>query len=163
MKKEVFVGAIAGAFGGLAMKAVVRLVDRNSFGLSARTDAKTTREIWRRMDWPPLSEERDEQLGAALHYGFAIAAGALYAAGAAKFPAMRTGRGAAFGAALWLVGDELAVSASGLEHPLRAPVFSHLSALAAHVLYGIVVDAGEVIFCPANSLRLPRNSADTNL
>ena len=93
------------------------------------------------MNWKPLREEHAQQIGAAMHYAFAVAAGVAYAAGAGTFPMVRTGRGAAFGAALWLIGDEVAVSASGLDDPLKSPVFSHLSALSAHVLYGMVVDA----------------------
>jgi hypothetical protein len=42
---------------------------------------------------------------------------------------------------LWLIGDELAVTASRLESPGGAGAFSHLSALAAHLLYGFIVDA----------------------
>ena len=141
MKKRLFVAGLAGAIGGVAMKAVVRICDRNSFGLSAETDAKTAHEIWRRMSREPLCKQHAEQIGAAMHYAFAITAGIAYAAGIGRFPMMRTGRGAAFGDALWLIGDEVAVSVSRLEDPLKTPVFSHLSALSAHVLYGMVVDA----------------------
>jgi Protein of unknown function (DUF1440) len=153
MKKNLFAGAMAGALGGLAMKAVVYFVDRDSFGLSTRTDARATHEVWRRLNRTPVSQKSAEQIGAAMHYGFAIAAGALYAAAATKFPSTRLGRGAAFGAALWLVGDELAVSASGLEHPFRIPIPSHLSALAAHILYGMIVDSVQRARSGALSLR----------
>src|SRR4051794_16543497 len=140
MKKRLLLGGFAGLVGGMAMKAVVCFIDRNSFGLSTATDAKTAREIARRMDCEPLSSKRAAQIGGALHYGFAAGAGSMYAAVLPKLPALRAGRGAAFGAVLWLVGDEAAVSVSGLEDPLRVPIFSHCSALAAHVLYGIVID-----------------------
>ena len=141
MKKRLFLGALAGALGGLAMKAVVRFVDRDSFGLSAETDAKTAHEIWRRMDWPSLQEKRAGQIGAAMHYAFAVLAGAVYSAGADKYPVIRTGRGAAFGAALFCIGDEMAVSVSGLENPFLTPLISHGSALSAHVVYGMIVDS----------------------
>ncbi len=138
--KNVLLGVLAGTLGGLAMKAVVRFVDPASFGLSTETDAKTAHEIWRRMGWKPLSDRRAAQIGAAMHYGFAAGSGALYAAVGERWPALRTGGGAAFGAALWLVGDELAVSVSGLEDPRRTPLLSHVSALGAHVLYGVTVE-----------------------
>ena len=141
MTTRLVFGALAGACGGLAMKAVVRFIDPNSFGLSAQTDARTTHEITRRMNWEPVSEKRAEQIGAALHYGFAVAAGVAYAGSAENFPVLRWGRGAAFGAALWLVGDELAVSISGLEDPFRTSLHSHCSALGAHILYGMIVDS----------------------
>ena len=99
------------------------------------------------MEWKPIGNQRATRIGGALHYSFSIATGALYAASAAKFPGIRIGRGAGFGAALWLVGDEIAVSASGLEDPRQTPVFSHVSALGIHILYGLIVDA--VISRPA--------------
>lgn len=141
MKKQLFYGAVAGALGGMAMKAVVRFIDQNSFGLSAKTDARTTHEIWRLLNWGRIDDKQAERIGAALHYGFSIGSGALYATAAQRLPAMRCARGAAFGAALWLLGDEIAVSASGLENPFEAPVASHLSALGAHIAYGMLIDA----------------------
>src|SRR3954453_12080303 len=140
MKKRLLLGAFGGLLGGIAMKVVVSFVDPDSFGLSTATDAKTAHEISRRMNWEPFSDEQAAQIGGTLHYAFAVAAGALYAALLPNLPAFRVGRGAAFGAMLWLVGDEAAVSASGLEDPRQVPIFSHTSALAAHVLYGMLVD-----------------------
>src|SRR3954447_21366484 len=140
MKKRLFLGGFAGLVGGMAMKAVVRFIDPDSFGLSTATDVKTAQEIARRMACEPLSRKRAAQIGGALHYGFAIGGGSMYAALLPKIPALRAGQGAAFGAVLWLVGDEAAVSASRLEDPLQVPIFSHCSAFAAHVLYGMVID-----------------------
>jgi hypothetical protein len=141
VKRSLVTGALAGLCGGIGMKALVYKFDPDSFGLSARTDAKTARAIWRRMCWGELEERRAEIIGALVHYGFAMAAGAAYAAAAERFPVARAGRGTLFGAALWLVGDEWAVSASGLEEPGRTPLRSHLSALGAHLVYGIAVEA----------------------
>lgn len=147
MMKRLCIGALAGALGGLAMKVLVRFADPHSFGLSARTDANTAHQIWRRLRCQPLAQKRAEQIGAAMHYGFSVAAGAAYTGAAEKFPPLRFGRGAAFGTVLWLVGDELAVSVAGLEDPLRAPAFSHLSALGAHLIYGLIVDATHNRLC----------------
>jgi hypothetical protein len=141
MKRHLFYGALGGAIGAIAMKAIVRFIDRDSFGLSAKTDAKTAHEIWRRFNWRPIDDRQAERVGAALHYGFSVAAGAFYAAAAPRFPAIRAARGAAFGSALWLLGDEIAVSVSGLENPFETPVASHLSALGAHIVFGMSVDA----------------------
>ena len=141
MNKKLLSGMIAGLLGGIAMKVVVRLVDRKSFGLSAETDARAANQLWRRMKRESLSRRQAEQIGAAMHYGFAAATGAAYLAGATQFPSLRAGRGAMFGAGLWLVGDELAMALAGLEDPRRTPMFSHVSALGAHVLYGVILDA----------------------
>lgn len=130
-------GALGGALGGLAMKAVVRYCDRNAFGLSSQTDAKAARAVFGQ----DLEAQNAEQLGAAIHYLFGILTGAAYAVASERYPFLRAGRGAAFGGGLWLLGDELAVSAARLENPRAANAQSHLSALAAHFVYGMVVDA----------------------
>lgn len=140
IKRKLLRGIIAGAIGGLAMKAIVQFVDPSAFGLSSQTDENAAQALWRSMNWPPLMPEQAKRIGAAMHYGLAVVAGALYAPSAERFPAIRTAGGAAFGAVLWAVGDELAVSMSGLENFAATPARSHLSALAAHVLYGITVD-----------------------
>lgn len=135
--RQLLAGAVGGALGSVAMKAMVRVFEPDSFGLSSRTDAKAARAIFR----SELQEEHAAQIGAAIHYVFGIATGAAYANVAEKYPALRAGRGAAFGAGLWLLGDELAVTVTGLENPRAANARSHGSALAAHLLYGIILDA----------------------
>lgn len=135
-REQLLAGALGGALGGLAMKAIVRLCDRNAFGLSSQTDAKAARAVF----GEGLEQGRAERIGSAIHYGFGVVTGVGYAAGSQRFPALRTGRGTAFGGGLWLIGDELAVSASRLESPVAASVRSHVSALAAHLLYGLIVD-----------------------
>lgn len=141
MKKQLLLGALAGALGGLAMKAVVRLLDPASFGLSEKTDAAAAHQVWRRLGWEPVGQCRAARLGAGMHYAFSVGAGALYAGVAGRIPLLRAGRGTAFGVGLWLIGDEIAVSAAGLEDPRNAPLASHMSALGAHLLYGLMVDA----------------------
>ncbi len=141
MSKKLLIGALAGLAGGLAMKAVVKFADPASFGLSTETDARSAHELWRRMGWQSTTNREAARIGAGLHYAFAVASGAGYAAAIDRFPALRSGRGAAFGISLWLLGDELAVSLAGLEDPRSAPAYSHISALAAHMLYGMIVEA----------------------
>ena len=119
------------------MKAVVRLCDRNAFGLSSQTDAKAARAVF----GEALEQRRAERIGSSIHYAFGIATGVGYAVGSQRFPALRTGCGTAFGGGLWLIGDELAVTAARLESPVAASACSHVSALAAHLLYGVIVDA----------------------
>ena len=140
MKKKLLFGLLGGALGGIAMKAVVAAVDRNAFGLSAATDAKAAREVCRRFGLRLRDQREAEMLGAAMHYSFAVFAGVAYAAGAESFPFLRAAKGAAFGTALWLIGDELAVSIAGLEQPLQVPLNSHLSALGAHVIFGMILE-----------------------
>ncbi len=135
--RKLLAGALGGALGSLAMKATVRFFDPDSFGLSSKTDANAARAFF----GSSLEQQTAERIGAAVHYVFGIATGAAYAAVAGKYPALRAARGAAFGAGLWLLADELAVTVTRLEKPRAANARSHGSALAAHVLYGMIVDA----------------------
>jgi hypothetical protein len=139
VKKAVVTGAIAGLCGGIGMKALVCLFDPDSFGLSARTDARFARAIWARIGCGELDEKSAERIGALVHYAFATATGVGYALTAARLPVIRAGRGTLFGAGLWFLGDECAISVSGLEEPGRARLRSHVSALAAHLIYGVVL------------------------
>ena len=140
MAGNVISGALGGALGGLVMKAMVEVLDPASFGLSAETDARTAHAIWQKAGRPNLSEKQAKHVGALMHYGFAVAAGAAYGAWAGKRSGQGLRRGALFGAGLWLLGDEIAVALSGLEDPRRAPMRSHVSALGAHVAYGLVCE-----------------------
>ena len=135
--RKMLAGALGGALGSVAMKAMVHVCDPDSFGLSSRTDGKAARAIL----GSGLEEKRAQRIGAAIHYVFGIATGAAYAAVTGTYPVFRAGRGAVFGAGLWLIADELAVSVTRLENPRAANARSHSSALAAHMLYGIIVDA----------------------
>jgi len=49
--------------------------------------------------------------------------------------------GVSFGAALFVVADELAVPAAGLSgKPSEFPLSSHLYGLASHLVYGVTTD-----------------------
>ena len=134
--RRILAGALGGALGSMAMKAVVRFCDPNAFGLSSQTDAKAARVVF----GEGLDQRTAEQIGSAVHYGFGIVTGIGYAIASRTYTVVRTSRGIGFGAGLWLIGDELAVSAARLESPCAASVFSHVSALAAHLIYGVIVE-----------------------
>ena len=140
MRSKLLFGLIGGALGGVAMKAVVATVDKNAFGLSTGTDVKAARALTRQFGLPVPSREEAVVLGAAMHYTFALGAGLAYPLCAEAFPSIRFAKGAAFGTALWLIGDELLVWITGLENPAHVPLKSHVSALGAHIIFGIVVE-----------------------
>jgi hypothetical protein len=76
--------------------------------------------------------------GEAMHYAVGALAGAAYGVLAEFMPAARYGAGAAFGAALWAVSDELSVPLAGLAGPPQDySMRVHGSALAAHMVYGV--------------------------
>ena len=85
-------------------------------------------------EWKPAA-------GAAVHYTTGGAVGAIYGAAAARRPGVTALAGIPFGAAVWLLADEIGVPAAGLAKGPRAyPVSKHASALAAHLVYGITTE-----------------------
>jgi uncharacterized membrane protein YagU involved in acid resistance len=66
---------------------------------------------------------------------------AIYGVLAEVAPIVTVAEGAAFGAGLWLLADEVAVPATGLSKPAREiPVATHLYALASHLVYGWITE-----------------------
>jgi uncharacterized membrane protein YagU involved in acid resistance len=86
-----------------------------------------------------LSYEQKKKLGMVVHYGFGTLQGAVY--GSSLEVADNCGglaAGLVFGAALFVLADEVAVPAFGLsDKPSEIPLSSHLYGLAAHLVYGI--------------------------
>lgn len=95
----------------------------------------------------PLSEKEKEYAGPVFHYGFGVVAGALYGAAAEMRPRATAGMGAPFGAAVWLVADELALPLTGLAAPPGSYPFSrHATALGTHLVFGLTVEAVRRVF-----------------
>jgi len=68
--------------------------------------------------------------------------GGLYGMIAGRRPKARAGLGSCFGAALWLISDEIAVPAFGLsKKPTEYPLSTHKEVLAAHIVYGVATDS----------------------
>jgi len=79
--------------------------------------------------------------GALVHYAFGGAVGAIYGAAAARTPDVTAWGGVPFGAAVWLIADEMGVPLAGLSKaPTEYPLADHASALAAHFVYGATAD-----------------------
>lgn len=73
---------------------------------------------------------------------FGSLSGAVYGLLTEYTLAARVGFGAAFGAALFLVADEIAVPALGLSRkPTDYPLSFHLYGLASHLVYGVSTEA----------------------
>ena len=88
-----------------------------------------------------LSDSDKKWAGPAVHYTIGTAMGALYGAATQTVSAASSGRGVAFGTALWLGADEIAVPALGLTgSPTESPLSSHANALASHLVFGFVTD-----------------------
>ncbi len=77
-----------------------------------------------------------------MHYIFGTATGGLYGAAAELTPSIGVGAAVPFGIVFWLIADETAVPALGLSKaPTEYPLSTHATALAAHCVYGLTVDA----------------------
>jgi len=88
-----------------------------------------------------LQESEKEPAGAAVHYAFGTASGALYGALAELAPQVTTAVGIPFGAAFWLLADEVSVPLLGLSKgPTEYPLSTHAYALASHIVYGATAE-----------------------
>jgi hypothetical protein len=80
--------------------------------------------------------------GRAVHYLFGCGFAAAYAAARARRPAIATGKGLAFGLALWLLSDAILIPATRLGRPwLRYSWPQRLNAVASHLAYAATVEA----------------------
>lgn len=88
-----------------------------------------------------LQESEKKPAGAAVHYAFGTASGALYGALAEVSPQLTTAAGIPFGAAFWLIADEVTVPLLGLSKgPTEYPASTHAYALASHIVYGVTTE-----------------------
>lgn len=88
-----------------------------------------------------LSAEEKKTAGPLVHYAYGTGLGALYGHLAQKHKTTTSGFGSAYGAAVWALGEEIAVPALGLgKEPTETPVSQHFQLLAAHLVYGITLE-----------------------
>jgi putative membrane protein len=88
-----------------------------------------------------LAKSEKKPAGAAAHYAMGATSGALYGIAAEVAPVVSSGAGLPFGAAVWLVADDIVVPALGLSKPLTEyPLSTHAYALASHFVYGLTTD-----------------------
>ncbi len=88
-----------------------------------------------------LQESEKKPAGAAVHYAFGTVTGGLYGALAELSPQVTNVAGLPFGAAFWLVADEITVPLLGLSKgPAAYPVSTHAYALASHLVYGVTTE-----------------------
>ena len=106
----------------------------NATEIAAQTAARATIDR-------PLT--RDELAVAAplVHYAFGAAMGGLYGGLAEVSPAVRACGGTAYGTAVWIGADEIAMPRLGLSDPEAArPLEMHAQALAAPLVYGLTLE-----------------------
>ena len=88
-----------------------------------------------------LQQSEKKPAGAVVHYAFGTASGALYGALAEVAPQVTTAIGIPFGAAFWLLADEVSVPLLGLSKgPTAYPLSTHAYSLASHLVYGATAE-----------------------
>jgi len=88
-----------------------------------------------------MTSKEKHRGGAVAHYLMGAASGALYGVGAELVPQVSVGAGVPFGAAVWLVADEVMVPALGLSKSAdEYPLSKHAYALSSHLVYGLTTD-----------------------
>ena len=88
-----------------------------------------------------LTEREKDAAGTAFHYAMGLASGAIYGALAEFAPAAKSGAGAPFGMAVWLVADEGLVPAAGLSKSAdEYPLSIHAYSIASHLVFGLTAE-----------------------
>lgn len=138
-------GAVAGVLAGLAMNQVHAVWSalerpRERKPSSGGDEPATVRAAESLVGWIE-DPKRRARAGSLAHHAMAATTGAIYALAASALPRVQLGRGLGYGAAVWLIADELMVPALGLAS-WRAPLRTHARALVAHLVYGAALDSG---------------------
>jgi hypothetical protein len=152
--KHVVAGVTAGLAGAWAMDCFQNMLSKASSRSSGAagqqeqpqqedepTTVKTADAIAVAITGHPVPKDGKSVAGAAVHYAFGGAVGAMYGAAASRTDDVSAWAGLPFGATVWLVSDEMGVPLSGLSKgPWEYPLATHASALAAHLVYGITTE-----------------------
>lgn len=102
---------------------------------------ETAKVISRNVLGHELQESEKELAGAAVHYAFGTASGAIYGALAEVSPQVTTVAGLPFGAVFWLIADEISLPLLGLSKgPAQYPVSTHVYSFASHLVYGVTAE-----------------------
>ena len=166
MGSSLVTGLVAGLAGGLMMN----LFARATVGIRGREarDASPGRDRGGRGMQPPqaltvadddaavrvgslvrgavadrtLTRRERREAGVAAHYGFSASVGVAYAMMRARWPGVSACRGTLYGAAVWIVADEVITPGLGLARPRRTQS-RELQAytLLGHLIYGWTIEA----------------------
>lgn len=151
MKTDLVRGASAGAVGVWAMDVVTWTIYRRedpgtllrekqvrSFG---KDPAHAAAQGLARLAGSDAAQTEPNAAGIAIHAGLGMVPGALYPALRRRLPWLRSGRGAVYGLALFVVNDEIAGRLLGIMGPQRRyPWRTHLRGLLGHVVLGVVTE-----------------------
>ncbi len=160
--KRYLLGLAAGAAGTAAMDLYQKAMKKVSNGQPASSEPKEHdisltgrkhepgesataaigRLAYRKVTGRDPDGETRTRLSNAVHWGYGIDMGTTYALLRDRRAHLDWAGGLAFGAALWVLGDEIAVPLLGLaEGPKAYPKSLHAETLGAHLVYGITTAA----------------------
>ena len=122
---------------GIGRELAERGVDEPDDNAAVRTGNAVSELVLHRH----LTKSEKEKAGAVAHYAMGVTSGAIYGAVAEVVPAATMCEGTAFGAAVWLLADEMIVPATGLSRKgTDYPPSIHAYALASHLVYGVTTE-----------------------
>lgn len=146
-------GAVAGLIGGLVASFVMSEYQALLSSLSKEekkpkkknedepANVKTAEAISEDVFDHKLKKSEKEPAGEAVHYAMGAGSGLIYGIAAEVAPVTTAGLGLPFGAAVWLVADDVVVPALGLAKPATEyPLSTHAYALSSHLVYGLTTD-----------------------
>ncbi len=155
--KSVAAGALGGLAGSFAMNQFQSLVSFASKVMSGQqgngqpespessqdddATVKTAKAISEMLFHHRLAQDEKKWAGPLVHYSLGTILGAVYGVLAETVPVATSGAGAAYGTAVWLSADEIAVPVLGLsQSPGAYSLSSHANALAAHLVFGVTTE-----------------------
>jgi hypothetical protein len=98
----------------------------------------------------PVPEEYRGAAGTAVHYGFGAFLGAVYGVAVELRPATGAGFGTAYGAAVSLLADEMAMPALGFTPPApEVPASAHLRGFVSHLVFGAALEGARRLLTTA--------------
>lgn len=147
-------GAFAGLVGGLVASFVMsefqalltkinepQKKDKSDQKKEEPATVKAAEEISEGVFEHKLTKSEKGTAGEAMHYAMGGASGLMYGMAAEVAPMTTFGSGLPFGAAVWVVADDIVVPALGLSKPVAdVPLSTHAYALSSHLVYGLTTD-----------------------
>lgn len=148
---DVVKGAIAGLVGGLAAAFVMGEFqslwsklsenDKKSKKKEEPANVKVAEAISENVFDHELTKSEKKPAGKAVHYAMGGTSGLIYGIASEIAPISTIGAGLPFGAAVWLIADDVVVPALGFaKPPTEYPPSQHVYALSSHLVYGLTTD-----------------------
>ncbi len=140
IEPDLWQGAVAGFFGGLAGSAAKMLAEQ-IFPPRTRGQQPPPAVLAEKVAGRPLSESRKKAATQGMHWSFGPLVGAVYGAAVEYEPELTARHGAAFGLGLNGLTHESVLPLLGLTAPVKQqPRQERFSEIASHVVYGVVTE-----------------------